>query len=164
VYKHRLVSVCLLVAYGIPAGAGPFWHRHVDHLPDSSCGTHCCASHAAGDDRSVETDVDRHARDSACGASCKEHGKTQRCCIDRPKPTHAAEPRVLSSACEQHACSDHCAICAFYAQFQSATCADVCWTNSFLLSWAIPAQISAETEWLRGFSARGPPLALFGFA
>lgn len=152
-YSHRLVSICLLLAYGIPAAVGPYWHNHQEGLSHRACNVAACAEY---DSCSISTE---NAEASNCGAhcSCSEPNEAKR---DRRIAKQAGSSPACPSVYGLHVCSDHCTICAFYAQSASFLAQCDAPASSALWAWLRGVHASAEASPLRAFSARGPPAAV----
>lgn len=155
-FKHRFVSICLLLAYGIPAAVGPYWHNHPEAVSHHACSTECVGY--APDAVSGE-----YADESNCGVhcSCSEQINDAR---DRGVSTQAGSSPAGRSICWLHVCSDHCAICAFYAQSTDSLTQCDAPASCALWAWIGRAHASAEASPLRAFSARGPPAAVLSIA
>ncbi len=156
-YTHRLVSVCLLVAYGIPAAVGPYWHNH-----QAVSTYHACTDAACSEYESSSTSSE-NAEESSCGSHCSCSAQSNETGDCRSAGQAERSPARLS-ADGLHRCSDHCTICAFYAQSTIFPKQCVAPTSSALWAWLRGAYSSDEGSLLRAFSARGPPAAVLSIA
>ena len=156
-FKHRLISFCLLFAYGIPAAVGPYWHNHHGQATHLACTAVICASHQSdtmSSDVAEESDCSIH-----CGCSARNETASDRCTAGQ-----AANAPAPVCAFGVHHCSDHCTICAFYAQSQSVFMPCVAAPSATLWAWLRAEQPSAEATHLLSASARGPPADLLSIA
>lgn len=100
-FSKRIITICLLLLYGVPATVGPHWHHH---------GGSCChsSSDACCDSRPAEPASTGHACCSKHSHSCD----TQHAASSTTESPVPAEPSLSDRD------SGACAICAFYAQAQ----------------------------------------------
>ncbi|MCR9291702.1 MAG: hypothetical protein NXI32_03215 [bacterium] len=143
VLSQRLIAICLLVLYGIPAGLGPHWHHH-----DHACPQHCHMDehvHEASslDDTSPESDCHCHVAAEPA----------EKATVDPSGTEHTAEPGVL----ELGSHVDSCLICDFYSLAQSPAPTEPSLSNSVLVASLTEADLPPSTRSALTTRARGPP-------
>lgn len=167
VFSTRLISIALLVFYGIPSAIGPHWHHH--HHGDHQHGGHrhgdgsCCAHSGC---QTVEQDS-AAKQDAHHDCDCQSHSVNA---DSHQHDTSALATGALAekAAREQSALGSHanyvaisqdgpCSICDFYSSAQSQKQASVQLTDAALvasLETHVTVRLSTATLCQR---ARGPP-------
>ncbi len=134
-FFRRLVAICLLISYGIPASIGPHWHHH----------SHCGCDHSLTCSKTANQAVE-------AGCNCAFH----RARAAEDSPSTKDSDRNHSKIGSHHSHGD-CAICAFYAQAQTSN-TDLC---ELRVSELIVDAADASVQSLDGLQhvgvARGPP-------
>jgi hypothetical protein len=140
VSSQRIISICLLVFYGLPAGIGPGWHRH-----DDAC-THLSTT------ASQQKEDGEQVRKERCCCQCSCQSTELEIDENPPQAVSLVGPQIVF----QH---DHgpCLICDFYSQAKNCTCGDLQVVSGLLVTlWPSPALQVVAIEPVSG-KARGPP-------
>ncbi|WP_145075920.1 hypothetical protein [Aureliella helgolandensis] len=131
-FSQRIVAICLVALYGVPAAVGPHWHQH----------EHACSHSDASCE--VEDDPSSVAGHSSHCCSHVEHS------LARRTSGPGDNPQVVAS-------HGACSICAFYAQAQFEHCFILEVYSGQLITSVAVAYLSAESIRTVYLKARGPP-------
>ncbi len=164
-FNTRLISIALLVFYGIPVAIGPHWHhhhhgdhQHGGHLHgDGSCCTHasCQAAEqnsAAKKDAHPDCDCQLHS------VSAESHQHV----TSAPAEKAAREQAPLGSLANYVAISQDgpCSICDFYSSAQSQKQASVQLSDAALVASIVTHVTVRLSTAVLCQRARGPPRVL----
>ena len=167
---QRIIALCLLVLYGVPASLGPHWHAHhhvhvawfgdAQQCQSDSCGSaetpsSGCGCHSIGAEATHSQTGHSANRDLPQGNGQTSIDTCLASTSHAPKSTDDNAILVLNGA---HV--GHCVICDYYAQAKSL---------SHTLCLTLNEAICASCKQLTSLSAsrcialakaRGPPLSL----
>ncbi|MCR9294239.1 MAG: hypothetical protein NXI32_16090 [bacterium] len=159
----RIISLSLLVLYGVPASFGPHWHAHSHghlHFAWSNSGECCDAedtdscghSHVEGQSAGSPVDESPAAGDCSGCSTLEPLAVVATTSSGHPQDDHG---EVVASAGQD----GHCVICDYYSQAKFATHAiQPRPTETFFASCKQLASL-ASSQRLSLSRARGPPLS-----
>jgi hypothetical protein len=140
----RIVATCLLVVYGLPAIAGPYWQHH-----GQSCANSCVERECSESTTALAASTQVPHRFGACGGNC---------CTQRQSSSNSKNQQPCKH--EERDEEDHqgcCVVCGFYAQayFASAP-VELPKLTVWLPLFADPIETDCSCQTIPSL-ARGPP-------
>ncbi len=135
-FSARVIAVCLLALYGVPAAIGPHWHHHGHSFAHNCCKDEC---------RSVEGCHDSSAAHDDC---C--------CAIVSKYPANEVNDGSAAEIAWQ-ADLHECAVCAFYSLAQNPKTFYCGPARSELVSACIETPYAGRVCTHPVPHARGPP-------
>lgn len=139
-FPVRLVAICLLVLYGVPAMLGPHWHQH-----DNLC-SHCDLDRPSIAVHECQSDVPHSPH------RC-QHG-TQSSRLPEPSKRTSSPKIVLTS--------DDCVVCAFYSQAQTEDFVSTAICSGQFNERIVTQYSSTASARIAISYARGPPSKWLG--
>lgn len=149
---QRIISALLLVAFGLPAAVGSFWHTH-HHGP----------SHGIAHQ---QEHVEHHVHQVSCLSSTRFEQESATCC-DHDSHSHdsvevdSCESKSDSTPLSHDDCgteSESCSICKFYGELNLLPVAIELSADSEFSTWMTSLGTVEEVVYSIASSARGPPL------
>lgn len=153
-FSQRVVSICLLIAYGVPASVGSSWHAH-----DLSSVSSCCRTCIQANNGPSTVSTNSAAFRSRACCSGQHHGGN----VTGNSSTSLVDSgsgRLHSQARHDGQSAGPCAICSFYAQATCLQAVLVPCRTAAALQIVLQSQSSSRSANLYAFDVRGPPVIL----